>query len=238
VVRIVIATALAFAVWPASGADSHPGHGPVVVAIGDLAYAPAQVRILVGDYVLWNWAGPDTNHSVTADAGQAVSFDSDPGKDSGQIPHAVNDGYSIQVNQEGTFTYHCKVHSFMKGTIVVGPAPPGSAPQPLVKPTLSGVRVTRVSPCRRQPCSRTGVLVRFTVNEAVSMRATLRRVRSGHPSGPIVKEIDFSGPPGTHSRRLDLGRLKPGRYQLRLVAVDQSTGAATKAIVAPVVVRR
>src|SRR3954454_8294708 len=74
VARIALATAVALALWPAALADSHPGHGPVGISIGEFAYAPAKVTILAGDYVLWDWAGPDTNHSATADSGQALSF--------------------------------------------------------------------------------------------------------------------------------------------------------------------
>ena len=232
--RLAIVTALALALWPAVAADSHPGHGPVVVSIGDLAYAPTQVTVVVGDVVLWDWAGPDTNHSVTADAGQALSFDSDAGKDAGQINHPVHDGFSVRVTQPGTFAYHCKVHSFMKGQIVVNPAPPTTAGPAPVAATLTGVRVTRLSPRR----GHTRVLVRFTVNEAVSMRATLRRTKAGRATGRVLKEVDFSGPPGSSQKRLDLGRRSPGVYQLRLVAIDQSSGAATKPVLARVVVKR
>jgi hypothetical protein len=80
--------------------------------------------------------------------------------------------------------------------------------------------------------------VRFTVNEAVSMRATVRRVKAGRTTGPVLKEVDFGGPPGTNTKRLDLGRRGPGVYRLRLVAVDQSSGMTTKPVSARVVVPR
>jgi plastocyanin len=211
---------------PAPGADSHPGHGPVVIAIGSLAYTPAKVTVVEGDYVLWDWQGPDTNHTVTADPGQSVAFESDPGKSPEQVDHPLNDGFSVIFPRAGTYTFHCRVHAFMTGTVEVLPTPPGSAPGPQVTPVLSGVRVSPL-PCRRRSCPSVRVQVRFTVNEAVSMRATVRRVRAGRAAGAPIKEVDFSGPPGTTTRRLAFGRLKAGRYQVRLVAVDQSTGTST-----------
>ncbi len=223
------------ALWPATGADSHPGHGPVVIEVANLAYTPAKVTIAESDFVLYDWGGPDTNHSVTADADQAMAFDSDPGKSANDVSHPVNDGFSVRFDKAGTYTFHCKVHSFMKGTIEVLAPPPGSAPGPVVKPTLSNVRVRRAAAC--SSCRRVAVIVRFTVNEAVSMRATLRRLAGARPAGRILKEIDFSGPPGANRKRLDLGRRRRGAYQLRLVAIDQSTGTATKPAVARVVVR-
>ena len=60
-------------------AAHHPGHGPVRVDVGDGAFKPADIRIGTGDTVLWVWSGPDLDHTVTADPGQAEQFDSDPG---------------------------------------------------------------------------------------------------------------------------------------------------------------
>jgi plastocyanin len=206
--RLALAT-IALALVPAGAAGAHPGHGPPVVAISEFAFAPAKVTVVEGDYVFWAWQGPDTNHSVTSDAGQAMAFDSDP--TTGSPSHKVGDTWSLQFHKAGTFTYHCKVHSFMKGTIVVLTAPP----QPVAtKPRLS--KVTAVRTGRK-------LVVRFHLNEAVSMRATIRRAAGG----PVLHEFDFAGPPGANRRALKLGALKAGRYRLSLVAVDSSTGKAT-----------
>jgi hypothetical protein len=68
--------------------------------------------------------------------------------------------------------------------------------------------------------------VRFTVNEAVSVRATVRRAAGGR----VLAERDFAGPPGASRRTLRLAGLRPGRYRLSLVAIDSSTGFATKPV--------
>jgi plastocyanin len=236
--RTVAAATMWLVALPAAAADPHAGHGPVVVGIGEFSFSPREATATEGDYVLFSWQGPDTNHSATADAGQTVAFDSDPGKPPEQVNHAVNDGYSVQLTTPGTYTYHCKVHATMTGKVTVLALPDSLKPQAPVPPTLTRVHVTPTRLCHQPHCAHAGVLVRFTVNEAVSMRASVRRLVGTRAVGKVIKEVDFSGPPGDNSQKLDLGRLRSGRYQLKLVAVDQSTGIATKPVLARVKVSR
>jgi hypothetical protein len=70
------------------------------------------------------------------------------------------------------------------------------------------------------------------------MRASVRRVSGSHTVGKVLKEVDFSGPPGDNRQKLDLGRLRSGRYEIKLVAVDESSGIATKPALARVKVSR
>ena len=228
----------ALALLPPAAADPHAGHPPAVVNIGSLQFSPNSVTVYAGDIVAWSWQGPDTNHTVTADPGQPISFDSDPDKSPDEVSHQVGDGWSFEFDRTGTFTYHCKVHSFMQGTITVQ-TPPNPAPPAPVAPVLTQVRVTPTKLCHnRSRCTHARTTVSFTVNEPASMLATIRRLSGFRPAGPALKELDFAGPPGTTRQRLDFGRLKPGRYQLRLVAVDLSSGLRSKPAVAPVSVRR
>lgn len=209
--RLVLLTVL-LALAPATLAVGHAGHGPQVVSISEFSYAPAHVRLVAGDYLFWDWQGPDTNHSVTSDAGQAFSFDSDPG---GAPDHAVGDGWSLRFTKAGTWSYHCKVHPFMTGTVEVLPAPAAPAAP---APRLSRVRVT-VAAKRR-------VLLRYRVSQAASLRATVRRAKGKR----VLREFDFAGPPGAHRRKLKLRGLATGRYRLTLVAVDASNGRTTKPV--------
>jgi plastocyanin len=108
------------------------------VGIGGNAYAPPSVNVDPGDTVTWRWNGPDTNHSVTARSDQAERFDSDPeGGDGGYygpsfpnlIVHFPGDTFSHRFTTPGTYTYFCRVHGFMRGTVsVTGEAPPASSP--------------------------------------------------------------------------------------------------------------
>ncbi|MDX6664894.1 MAG: Copper binding protein plastocyanin/azurin family [Solirubrobacteraceae bacterium] len=238
--RAVAAVATALVLLGAAPAGSHPGHGPPVISISEFKYAPSTVNVVEGDYVFWSWDGPDTNHTVTADAGQTLTFDSDKGRTGDDVtasPHKTGDGFSVFFKKAGTYAFHCKVHSFMHGQVVVAKLPDNLKPKPLTKPRLTKVSARPVKLCKQRHCAHTGVLVRYTINEAVSMRATVRRRKGSRAVGAVIREVDFNGPPGANRRRLDLGRLRAGHYQLALVAVDASSGAATKPARVSVVVR-
>jgi plastocyanin len=197
-------------------AQPHPGHGAIQVTVAQFKYAPADVSIYLGDSVLWTWNGPDTNHSVTAAPGQAIDFDSDRGKSGAAIVHAPGDGYGVTFTQAGIFHYHCKVHSFMTGTITVQATPGAAAP---AAPQLTSVRVKPRGFCTR--CARPGTTVSYRLDAPASMRAALRR------HGKTVKEVDFASPPGPGSKRLKFRKLRKGSYVLRLVAVDNVNGKSS-----------
>lgn len=217
-IRRAVPLACLLAVAIAPPASPHGGHGPVVVDIANFSFRPADVTLVQGDSVLWNWRGPDTNHSVTSDGGQSMTFDSDAGR---TPAHPPGDGYGVTFNEPGTFTYHCKVHASMTGKVTVQPAP---APVTAAPPKLTGVTV---APKR----FRTKTTVRFTVDGPVTMRALLRRGRR------LVKEIDFNSAPGRHSRVLRFRKVRAGKYVVKLVAVDTSSGKSSKPVWIGVVVQ-
>jgi plastocyanin len=76
------------------------------VSIDGFAYRPATVTVSRGTRVTWvNSDG--VKHTAT----RASSFDTGrikPGKSA-----------TVRFGQRGTFRYHCKIHNFMKGKIVV-----------------------------------------------------------------------------------------------------------------------
>ncbi len=74
------------------------------------AFTPAMITIKVGTTVVWtNSTGAP--HTSTSDAGSAVTWDSS----------FINSGqtFSFTFTQTGTFHYHCNVHPYMHGTVVV-----------------------------------------------------------------------------------------------------------------------
>jgi plastocyanin len=77
------------------------------VTISDFKFSPAGVTVNVGDTVTWSNAGP-TGHSATANDG---SFDT------GILQKGSSGSHTF--SQAGTFSYFCKPHPFMKGTITV-----------------------------------------------------------------------------------------------------------------------
>jgi plastocyanin len=76
------------------------------VAIDNFAFSPAALNVKMGQQVTWtNKQG--VAHTVTADGG---AFD-----------HPMPSGatFSFTFAKAGTFAYHCTIHPFMKGTVVV-----------------------------------------------------------------------------------------------------------------------
>jgi plastocyanin len=116
-----LVSAAALAAAAPAGAPAHPGHGTVTINIAHLAYTPATVNVVEGDLVAWTWGGPETNYSVTTNPGQGESFDSDAGRSAAQVNHSVGDAFTYYFAKAGTYTYYCKVHPFMHGTVVVAP---------------------------------------------------------------------------------------------------------------------
>jgi plastocyanin len=113
------------------------------VAIPGKAYAPSRLQVLVGDTVVWR-NGDATTHTVTADSG---SFDS------GYLDSGLS--FSLQFTKLGYYAYHCSIHKFMRGEIVVvavalqGPSQPVAAGgrvvlQGLAPAGVKSVRVTTV----------------------------------------------------------------------------------------------
>jgi plastocyanin len=80
--------------------------GPKAVDIANFAFHPPTVKVKRGGRVAF------TNSSnVAHTATRAGSFDTKrikPGKTA-----------TVQFNRKGTFAYHCKIHPFMKGKVVV-----------------------------------------------------------------------------------------------------------------------
>lgn len=91
---------------PAATAAGCSGSAGTPVGIANFAFNPASVTIAKGGVV--TWANADTaTHTVTFDAGP----------DCGRVAQGAV--VSRTFDTSGTFTYHCTIHSTMKGTVVV-----------------------------------------------------------------------------------------------------------------------
>jgi plastocyanin len=78
------------------------------VRIVDFKFKPGTLGISVGQTVKWINKSATTNHTTTSDSGLW---------DSG--PLAPGDHFTFKFTKAGSFTYHCSIHPFMTGTIVV-----------------------------------------------------------------------------------------------------------------------
>lgn len=103
--RLLIAAVLLAATIPAPAPASDAA--PVSVHIRDDKFVPATITVPAGHKVTFV-NDDDDAHTVTADNG---SWDSE-GLNQGQ-------SWSRSFPKAGKITYHCTVHPFMKGTIVV-----------------------------------------------------------------------------------------------------------------------
>ena len=100
------------------------------VSIQNSAFAPTNTTIKVGDTV--TWTNRDAfSHTATSDTGAW---------DTGVITAGASRSFTF--TSAGTFAYHCTIHSFMKGTVVVQAVstpqptpPPPSTPRPTAAPT-------------------------------------------------------------------------------------------------------
>lgn len=90
---------------PTPAASASAGNAVTVV---DFGFNPDAIKVNVGTTV--TWANTGVTHTVTADKGQ---FDSGMFK-SGET-------FSFTFAKGGTFTYHCAIHSSMRGTVTVTP---------------------------------------------------------------------------------------------------------------------
>jgi plastocyanin len=91
---------------PSTGQSAAAG-GSQSVEIKNFAFNPATLTVKVGDKVSWK-NSDSAAHTVTFDDGSADSNDI-----------ANNATFDHTFSTAGTFAYHCKIHTNMKGTITV-----------------------------------------------------------------------------------------------------------------------
>lgn len=89
--------------------DAPPKTAPAV-SIADFAFKPATLTVHVGDTVAFANKDEET-HTATAMDG---TFDS------GRLDPKATFSYTFA--KPGTYVYQCRIHTSMKGTIVVKPA--------------------------------------------------------------------------------------------------------------------
>jgi plastocyanin len=116
--RLVIALAIAVLVAACGGSsndDSTPTTQPSqpasaasdTVTIKDFKFGPATLNVKQGAKVTVT-NSDSTTHTATANEGAFDTGDLDPGASK-----------TITLSKPGSYAYHCQIHSFMKGTIVV-----------------------------------------------------------------------------------------------------------------------
>jgi len=79
-------------------------------------YEPSTVKIEIGDTIKWTVfdKGNNVRHTVTSDLGL---FDS--GSMTRPPPPAQPPTFTLTFNEGGIYNYHCKIHSWMTGSVIV-----------------------------------------------------------------------------------------------------------------------
>jgi plastocyanin len=99
---------------PPAGTTTTPATTPQTVQVkiveknNQYSFAPATITITKGTKVTWT-NGSDAPHTVTSDT-NAFNTPSNL---------TQNQTFSMTFTTAGTYTYHCAIHSYMKGSITV-----------------------------------------------------------------------------------------------------------------------
>ncbi|MDQ2700063.1 MAG: plastocyanin/azurin family copper-binding protein, partial [Actinomycetota bacterium] len=123
-VAFAAAAMLVVAFAPPSGAVN------TRVSIFDFKWSNTTPQIDLGEKVIWDWLGPDLQHSVTGFSDNSVQWDSDPGI---SMPlHKLGSTFEVAFSQPGQYEFHCKLHSSVRGTVIVSNSvgDPNSDPGP------------------------------------------------------------------------------------------------------------
>jgi plastocyanin len=97
----------------------------VAVAVENIAFKPAEIRVLRTTEVTWTNRDAGVRHTVTSGTGGTNGVpgvtDGEPNEPTGVFDGALpEDGtFSHTFNDTGTFAYFCEVHPSMRGTVIV-----------------------------------------------------------------------------------------------------------------------
>lgn len=167
------------------------------VAIPGKVYAPGRELALVGDTVIWR-NGDGTNHTVTAD---------DASFDSGYI--SPGGTFARTFAKVGVYPYHCTIHKFMKGEVVVVPVALGGPEQPVIaggRVVLQGLAPTGTRSVVVERAGKTHRVIRrltpasdgsFTLSVRATRPDAFRALAKGLASPPVRVSVA----PKVHTHR-------------------------------------
>ena len=196
----MVAGALTLGVVPAWAASQS-------ATISNFAYHPDPITVAVGTSVTWT-NDDQAPHSVTADGG---AFDSSPTCSPSATTGCIqpNRTFTFTFSQPGTFAYHCRVHSFMHGTVTVTAAAPTTTAPTTPPPTAAQAPAATTTTTARTapPTTETQAPAAFPTT-AASTRVTA----APHPSARAVAPT--SSLPNTGGHPTPLAALGAGSLLL------------------------
>lgn len=197
------------------------------VSIANYRWSNPAVQINLGEKVTWDWLGPDLAHSVTGISANDLQWDSDPGTDAPS--HRPGDSFTLQFNTPGNYLFQCKLHSFVRGEVIVSDVPgdPNSDPGPQpplnidVKPPTLGSVALRKSQFRGTK----GVGLSAQISDRGTLDAEYyrfnskgKRVYNGYKTWDTFIGVNHVA----LGARWKHFRAKPGRYEAVLRATDSA----------------
>src|SRR6266436_5596045 len=105
-IRLLLIITIAMSIAPLRAADPAKPRR-VDVAISGLAYRPAQIKVHVGDTVIWT-NNDDRDHTVAASDGTFKSENLKTGQ-----------SFEFSFKKAGKHAYGCSYHPRMKGLVIV-----------------------------------------------------------------------------------------------------------------------
>jgi plastocyanin len=197
------------------------------VAISDFQWSKPEIPLDLDEHVTWYWTGPDLQHSVTQTSGPVGGIDSDPGNPT--PTHAAGDLWAHTFDEAGTYEFRCKLHSVVRGTVVVSnePGDPVTEPDPIPQvnfdakaPKLTDVRLQQTT------FGKSGTTLYLTLNEKATIDAEFwRRTKDGHLKYAGWQEwpghIGYNSHEGFGVRGEHL-RPRSGRYVAEIRATDSN----------------
>jgi plastocyanin len=200
------------------------------IAISNYRWSDPEIQVDLGEHVTWNWIGPDTMHSVTGTSANDLQWDSDP--QTNQPRHKLGDDYRVTFDQPGVYTFHCKLHSTVKGEVVVSSTPgdPVSEPDPVPKsqvdlkaPHLRDLRLKKPS------FTKAGTALRYSLNEPSKIDVDYYRYDS-NGRRKFDGWSSFKGHVGYNDNRFAAKakhfRPRPGSYVAVVRATDDANNAS------------
>ena len=214
------------AAWPGGAAADNTR-----VSIFDYQWSNKEVHINLGEKVIWDWLGPDLEHSVTGISPNDLQWDSDPGTD---VPHhRAGDEYTLEFTQPGTYLFQCKLHSWVRGEVVVADVPgnpfsnPG--PRPPLNIDLTPPTIGEVTLAKKKLRGHQGTRMQASISERGSLDAEYyrldskgRRVYNGYREWDTyigINQIRLAA-------RWKHFKARPGRYVAVLRTTDESSNTS------------
>ena len=172
-----------------------------VVDVVDFEFKAKEVQIQPGDTVTWSFDAD--GHTTTRDQGDFERWDA---------PRSLGETYSREFPKAGKYAYVCTPHAFfnppMRGVVQVG--------SDTVATTFKKARATGL---------RKAVRLSLTLNEEAAVTWAVKGTSTKATNGKKVKKRYKTG-----KVRQTVKKLAPGRYSVKVTAVDRFADKSSKTL--------